>query len=188
MYNRPSFYPISPKGAFVGHQALKGERLQGKVAHQGFILLRKLSAHTGKLPDCYLVEKGPGFQVEKPIFAAGGFADVRRGKLAGKKVAIKTIRMAQDQDLLNVRKVGTIINARLGLCQHLKPWIQDFCKESVLWMHISHRNVLELLAVNIDPETGALSMITELMENGNVMQYIRTKEANRIRLVRRSSL
>ena len=55
-------------------------------------------------------------------------------------------------------------------------------------MHISHRNVLELLAVNIDPETGALSMITELMENGNIMQYIRTKEANRIRLVRLSSL
>ena len=55
-------------------------------------------------------------------------------------------------------------------------------------MHISHRNVLELLAVNIDPETGALSMIAELMENGNIMQYIRTNEANRICLVRRSRL
>lgn len=51
-------------------------------------------------------------------------------------------------------------------------------------MHISHPNVLELLAVNIDPETGALSMISELMENGNIMDYIRVNEANRIRLVR----
>ena len=53
-------------------------------------------------------------------------------------------------------------------------------------MHISHPNVLELLAVNIDPKTGALSMISELMENGNIVDYIRANEANRIRLVRHS--
>ena len=66
----------------------------------------------------------------------------------------------------------------------MKLRIQDFCKESVLWMHTSHPNVLELIAVNINPQTGALSMISELMDNGNIMDYIRLKEANRIRLVR----
>ena len=55
-------------------------------------------------------------------------------------------------------------------------------------MRISHPNVLELLAVNINPETGALSMISELMENGNIIHYIRTNEANRVRLVRGSHL
>lgn len=50
-------------------------------------------------------------------------------------------------------------------------------------MHISHPNVLELTAVNIDPQSRGLSMISEFMERGNVMDYIRTNEANRIRLV-----
>ena len=74
--------------------------------------------------------------------------------------------------------------------RHMKPWVEGFCKESVLWIHISHPNVLELLAVNVDPETGALSIISELMENGNIMQYIHTNETNRIYncLVRRSRL
>jgi len=50
-------------------------------------------------------------------------------------------------------------------------------------MHTSHPNVLELIAVDIDPQTGVLSMISELMKNGNIMDYIRVKKANRIRLV-----
>ena len=50
-------------------------------------------------------------------------------------------------------------------------------------MHISHPNVLELIAVNIDPQSGALSMISEFMKNGNIMDYIRVNEANRIHLV-----
>ena len=61
---------------------------------------------------------------------------------------------------------------------------QDFCKESVLWMHTSHPNLLELIAINIDPQTGALSMISEMMDSGCIMNYIRVKEANRLRLVR----
>ncbi|KAF9642475.1 hypothetical protein BDM02DRAFT_2092823 [Thelephora ganbajun] len=51
-------------------------------------------------------------------------------------------------------------------------------------MHTSHPNVLELIAVDIDPQTGTFSMISELMVNGNIMEYIRAREANRIRLVR----
>ena len=51
-------------------------------------------------------------------------------------------------------------------------------------MNTRHPNVLELLAVNIDPQSGALSMVSELMEHGNIMDYIRVNEANRIHLVR----
>jgi len=54
----------------------------------------------------------------------------------------------------------------------------------VLWMNTRHPNVLELLGVNIDPRNEALSMISELMENGNIMDYLHTNEVNRIRLVR----
>jgi len=51
-------------------------------------------------------------------------------------------------------------------------------------MNTSHPNILQLIAVMIKPGPGGLSMISELMINGNVLNYIRTKEANRLRLVR----
>jgi len=148
-------------------------------------MLRKLVGNTGLLPDSYLVNKGVDYQVEKRIFACGGFADIRRGKLAKKAVAVKTIRTAQDSDMSKIRKVGTIVDGSAHvLLTHMKPRFQDFCKESVLWMHASHTNLLELIAINIDPQTGALSMISEMMDNGSIMNYIRVKEANRLRLVR----
>jgi hypothetical protein len=50
-------------------------------------------------------------------------------------------------------------------------------------MHLSHPNVLELAAVDVDPENGLFSLISEFMVNGNIMVYIRTNKANRIRLV-----
>lgn len=51
-------------------------------------------------------------------------------------------------------------------------------------MHTSHANVLELIAVDIDPHDGTFSLISELMVNGNITEYIRVAKANRIRLVR----
>ena len=66
----------------------------------------------------------------------------------------------------------------------MEPQFQDFCKESVLWMYTSHPNLLELIAINIDSQTGALSMISDMMDNGSIMNYIRVKKANRLRLVR----
>ena len=147
-----------------------------------------LAAHTGRLPESYLVKKGTDFQVEETAFATGGFADIRAGRLAGKKVAVKAIRVRDDGDFPKIQKVGTIINVWVRLRQDVKLRIQLFCKECVLWMHISHPNVLELVAVEYNPETIGLSMISEFMENGNIINYIRTNEANRIRLVRPSHL
>lgn len=62
--------------------------------------------------------------------------------------------------------------------------LQAFCRESVVWMNISHPNVLRLLAVEIKPKTGMFSMISEMMTNGNIVNYIRVKKANRLQLVR----
>ena len=50
-------------------------------------------------------------------------------------------------------------------------------------MNVSHPNLLELIAVDIDPLTGRYSMISEMMVNGNIMVYIRKNPANRHRLV-----
>lgn len=58
----------------------------------------------------------------------------------------------------------------------------------MLWTYVSHPNVLGLIAVNIDPQSGALSLISELMEEGNIVDYIRVSAADRIRLVRPSCI
>jgi hypothetical protein len=51
-------------------------------------------------------------------------------------------------------------------------------------MNISHPNILQLLAVKINPETGRFSTISKMMTNGNILDYIRVNKANRLRLVR----
>ena len=51
-------------------------------------------------------------------------------------------------------------------------------------MNISHPNILKLMAVEIKPETGNLSMISEMMTNGNILDCNNFKKANRLRLVR----
>ena len=79
-------------------------------------MLRKLTGKTGRLPNCYLVSAGADYQVEERIFACGGFADVRKGILAKKAVAIKTIRVAQDSNMSKIQKVSTIIDVRLMFC------------------------------------------------------------------------
>ena len=60
---------------------------------------------------------------------------------------------------------------------------QEFSKEAVLWMHASHPNISELIGVNVDPQNGTFSLISEFMDSGNIMDYVRVNEANRIRLV-----
>jgi len=52
-------------------------------------------------------------------------------------------------------------------------------------MSFSHPNILELIAVDVNPLTGRYSMISEMMMNGNIKEYIRKNPVNRHRLVRR---
>ena len=56
----------------------------------------------------------------------------------------------------------------------------------MLWANVSHINVLQLLAVEIEPHRRKFSMISELMTNGNILDYICFNKANRLRLVRPS--
>ena len=50
-------------------------------------------------------------------------------------------------------------------------------------MSVSHPHILQLIAVDIDSHTGQCSMISEMMVNGNIKEYISRNPANRFRLV-----
>ena len=45
-------------------------------------------------------------EVSDEVFASSGFADVRPGKYTGHLVAMKTMRVAAQDDLLKIRKVS----------------------------------------------------------------------------------
>ena len=50
-------------------------------------------------------------------------------------------------------------------------------------MSVSHPHLLRLIAVDINLLDGRCSMISEMMVNGNIREYIRKNSANRHRLV-----
>ena len=45
-------------------------------------------------------------EISNDTLASGGFADVRRGTYMGQLVAVKTMRVAMQDDFLKIRKVG----------------------------------------------------------------------------------
>ena len=53
-------------------------------------------------------------------------------------------------------------------------------------MSISHPNILQLMAVDIDPLSNQCSTVSEMMSNGNIKDYVKTNPGNatRLRLVR----
>ena len=61
---------------------------------------------------------------------------------------------------------------------------QRFCKEVILWSTLSHPNVLKLIGVKEDVEKKEFISVSEWMEHGTIMDYIKNKHANRLQLVR----
>jgi serine/threonine protein kinase len=147
-----------------------------------FVTLRRLAGFHGRLPDSMVITEK--IEVEDMILASGGFADVRRGRYVGHLVAVKTLRVAEQDDFLKIRKVN--INDIF-----LASWdavsiilLQRFCKEVFLWNTLSHPNVLKLVGVQGDMERGQFITVSEWMAHGNIMEYIRNNHANRLELVR----
>lgn len=103
--------------------------LQSKLAHHSFSILRKLAGNTGQLPDSYMVNQGADYQVDECIFACGGFADLRKGTLAKRAVAVKTIRIAQDMDISKIRKVGFTVFALVppACINPISGFLQGIC-------------------------------------------------------------
>jgi len=76
---------------------------------QAFLLtLRRLIERHGLLPD--RIRMAGNVDISDEILAFGGFADLRSGKYEGRLVAIKTMRVAMQDDFLGIRKVGVTVD------------------------------------------------------------------------------
>ena len=120
-------------------------------------------------------------EVMDVILASGGFSDVRCGKYMDNIVAMKTLRVTVQDNILNLRKVST--NDLLSVTI-LTILLQQFCQEVVLWNTLSHPNVLKLAGVQGDMKIGQFITVSEWVKHGNIMEYIKHNHVNRLGLVR----
>ena len=85
-------------------KALGKARLDIELQKIAFSVLRRLSGRTGYLPKSYLLPDK--FDLSGMPHASGGFADIRRRVFKGKDVAVKSLRVAELDDKIRIRKVG----------------------------------------------------------------------------------
>ena len=113
-------------------------------------------------------------------FAKGGYSEVYKATIGGRCVAVKALKFADTETVENTRKVGGLLlppqKGRLTLCRKL------LVKEVVGWKWVRHDNILPFVGVLLKPPL--FSIISEWMENGNIMSFIRIRpNYNRLRLV-----
>lgn len=146
-------------------ELLKRDQLPHATKSRAFKLMRRLAGASRQVPKSYIVGRFTWHTVEKEVVARGGCADIRKGRLKGLDVAVKTIRVSL-QDRNNISEIH-----------------ERFCKECVVWMNMSHPNIHQLIAVKMKPRAGEFSMIAKMMKNGNILNYIEKNQANRIQLL-----
>jgi len=123
-------------------------------------------------------------QVSGETLPFGGIADTRTGTYMGHLVAVKTLRVAEQDDLLRIKKVNINNPPSATWDTVLTLFLQRFCKEVVLWNMLSHPHVLKLIGVRGNMDTGQFITVSEWMIHGNIVEYIRRNHTNRLELVR----
>lgn len=130
-------------------------------------ILKKIVTHRGVLPR-YLFQYNIKRTERNPI-AGGGFADVWRGELRGKTVALKVLRTFEYNS-----------NGFKDKNQH------EICKEAMIWRQFDHPNVLPFYGICIEEFSPRMAMVSPWMNNEGLMKYL-TKHPNidRIAMVRK---
>ena len=86
-------------------QGIAGNTLKAVTEQQAFfVTLRRLAGLRGRLPESMVITEQ--IEINPKILASGGFADVRSGTYMGHLVAVKTLRVAAQDDLQKTRKAS----------------------------------------------------------------------------------
>ncbi|KAF9648137.1 kinase-like protein [Thelephora ganbajun] len=132
-----------------------------KLRQRSLLLLSKICKARTIIPSSYVLQKE--FISVGRVHYRGGFSDVSNGEYLGCPVAIKCLKV-NEEDFDRVFK--------------------RLCREIIGWKHLSHPNILPLLGVSVLTDPHCFRILTEWMPNGNVMRYARSNpEANRLRLL-----
>ncbi|KAK7681752.1 hypothetical protein QCA50_015099 [Cerrena zonata] len=109
-------------------------------------LLRRLAENSETIPATLYLTGVVCTQRDNPI-ATGGNADIFAAEVSGFPVVLKRLRVSEHDRARNVKK---------------------FCREALLWSHLSHAFVQVFLGVDKDTFDGHYCMVTQWMENGNI--------------------
>ncbi|EEB93254.1 hypothetical protein MPER_08119 [Moniliophthora perniciosa FA553] len=86
----------------------------------------------------------------------GGFSDIWKGRMAGKDVCLKVLRMHILGDSFQRQKV-----------------LKNFCEEALLWTQLNHANVVPLFGVNTTLFSPGFCLISPWYSNGNIVSYLK---------------
>jgi len=96
--------PLPSRRLRLFPQGIAEHTLEAKEKQAFFVLLRELAAIHGRLPESMMITDE--IKVSDEILASGGFVDVRTGTYKGCLVAVKTLRVAKQDDFLKIRRVS----------------------------------------------------------------------------------
>jgi len=131
---------------------------ESDIYYRSLRALRKTCGIYETLPASYRVPRGLTLvtigQMKRP-FASGGFSDVWKARNdEGQIFAIKHLRTYETDDLTDAKK--------------------KYCKDVTICRRVRHENVLNI--EGIVPELFEFCMVSKWMDNGNMLEYVRTKE------------
>ena len=77
----------------------------GNLSNRTLGVLRSLAYDACQVPNRYRIDRNLAFDVAPTPFDGGGFAEIHRGRLGDRQVAVKVLRMAVNNDPYKTRKV-----------------------------------------------------------------------------------
>jgi serine/threonine protein kinase len=112
---------------------------------------------------------------DRDPWASGGFADVFRGEYSGQNVAVKRLRI-HNEDKVTVNPVRSIVFASNCVLTKLKL----LCKEALLWRQLRHPHVLEFFGVDVETfaSRNSLCLVSLWMERGTLKEFIHSSAYN----------
>ena len=163
-------------------QGLVEYKLRGPEKHAFFNTLRRLGGKHARLPNSMVITDEINISTSSQVYSPGVFAETRPGQYKGCTVAVRTLNVARAGNYGKVRTVSGEDIFRAGL-NDTEVGSQQFCKEVILWNSLAHPNILQLTGVLGGIEQYQLATVSEWMEHGNIMDYIKKNATNRLKLV-----
>ncbi|KAG6910301.1 hypothetical protein DXG01_011698 [Tephrocybe rancida] len=141
----------------------KGQLNTSEVGRKARRLLVKLSERSEIIPASVLI-RGLTLTDNQPV-SGGGFADIYRAMYRGQEVALKHLRVRQDQDSQRIRRA--------------------FGREALVWQQLKHPNVLPFLGIDSEVFPASLCMVSPWMRHGTILDLRAANGASNINIEKR---
>ncbi|KAG6817813.1 hypothetical protein H0H87_003221 [Tephrocybe sp. NHM501043] len=141
----------------------RGQLNAHEVGRKARRLLVKLSERSDILPASVLI-RGLTLINNQPV-SGGGFADIYRALYRGQEVALKHLRVRQDQDSQRIRRA--------------------FGREALVWQQLKHPSVLPFLGIDSEVFPASLCMVSPWMRHGTILDLRAANGASNINIEKR---